>query len=812
MSLYSAWLEPPDITISDELRAAVGGHPLVAETLARRGITSAEAARAFLDPACYSPAAAGELPGMDSAVRRLEVAIRRREAICVWGDFDVDGQTATATLVETLRGLGGKVSYHVPVRANESHGVNVGVLQRLIDEGAHLLLTCDTGIGSHEAIAYAHSRGVDVIVTDHHALPAELPAAAYAIVNPQLLPAAHPLRTLPGVGVAYKLAEALCGRAGQPALAERGLDLVALGIVADVATQTGDTRYLLQRGLAALRTTARAGLLAIYEANALDPARLTEEHIGFVIGPRLNALGRLADANLAVELLTTDDVAQARILAGQLETLNAQRKLMCDQVYAAAEAQIKHDPALLESAALVLAHPRWPAGVIGIVAGRLAERYGRPAVLIACPPGEPARGSARSVAGCDITAAIGTVAEDTPGLLLGYGGHPMAAGLSIEAERIPEFRRALARTAAAMLGPSPEPAALRLDGEMPLDALSLELVDDLERLAPFGPGNPPLVLMARGIHVESSRAVGRGGEHLLVKVGTGDQGLVTGDQGPGMIDQEDGEPGDEGDGGSLSPSYKVIWWQAGDGGLPQGRFDLAYSVRASDYRGQREVQVEWIAARPMEGAAGDEMAAPADGAHQPTCEVVDFRGMEAPGRLLADLRDEGELLVWCEGPARSELGGRHRLALARAERLAVWTVPPGNAEWRAVLDVVRPAHVYLFGADDAATTANAFLERLAGLVKYALRSTGGRAGIAALAAACAQREATVRVGLDWLAARGFVVVQPGADGEVLLAEGVPAGTPGAGLPALTARLQALLAETAAYRAHFMRAAAESLIA
>jgi single-stranded-DNA-specific exonuclease len=812
MSLVPLWFEPPDITVSDDLRAAVGGHPLVAEMLARRGITSVGAARAFLDPACYTPAAGSELPGMDSAVRRLEVAIRRREAICVWGDFDVDGQTATATLVETLTALGGAVRYHIPVRANESHGVNVPVLQRLIDEGSHLLLTCDTGISSHEAIAYAQARGVDVIVTDHHTLPAELPAS-YAAVNPQFLPVDHPLRMLPGVGVAYKLAEELCRRAGRPAVAERCLDLAALGIVADVATQTGDTRYLLQRGLAALRATQRAGLLAMFEANALDSAQLTEEHIGFVLGPRLNALGRLADANLAVDLLTTEDTARARILAGQLETLNAQRKLMCDQVFAAAEAQIARDPTLLEGAALVLAHPRWPAGVIGIVAGRLAERYDRPTVLIAHPAGEAGRGSARSTPGCDITAAIAANAE----MLLGFGGHPMAAGLSIEAARIPEFRRALARTVAAMAGPVPAPRGLRIDGEMPLAGLSLEMVDDLERLAPFGPGNPSLVLVARGLRVESFRSLGRGGEHLLVSVEDVGEEIPRPDKiSAASESQADGEDVDgEAAGNGVHPAYKVIWWQGAGEPLPKGRFDLAYSVRASDYRGQREMQIEWVAARPVDDVTDGAVNDTNENARLPTFEVIDYRGVDAPRRALAELQAEagsqavGDVQVWCEGPERDEIGGGHRLELGRAACLAVWTVPPGNAEWRAALAAVRPARVFLFGADGAAMTMGLFLERLAGLAKYALRSAGGQVSVAVLAAACAQREATVRAGLDWLAARGFIAVQSGPADSVLIAEGRGAGEVP---PAVTARLQAALDETAAYRAHFMRAAAESLVA
>ncbi|MEA3342433.1 MAG: DHH family phosphoesterase, partial [Chloroflexota bacterium] len=368
----SDWIEPSTIEAPEALRAAVGGHPLVAETLARRGFTELGAARAFLDPDYYEPAPSTALPGMVEAAERLERAIRQGEQICVWGDFDVDGQTSTTVLVSTLQDLGASAQYYIPNRQEGGHGVHIPILKRLIGAGVELVLTCDTGVTAHEAIAYAQAQGVDVIVTDHHDLPPALPDAC-AVTDPKLLPDDHPLRELPGVGVAYKLAQLLYERAGRAEEAAQYLDLVALGIVADVATQTGDTRYLLQRGLEALRRTERLGLQALIVVAELDPDRLTGEHIGFQLAPRLNSLGRLADATVAVEFLTTGDLSRARILASEMDGLNARRKLLCDQVFQGAQAQLERDPSLLVHRALVLSHPDWPAGIVGIVAGRLAE-------------------------------------------------------------------------------------------------------------------------------------------------------------------------------------------------------------------------------------------------------------------------------------------------------------------------------------------------------------------------------------------------------------------------------------------------------
>ncbi len=781
-----AWSEPREVTVPAGLQAAVGGHPLVAAALVRRGVVDPAEARAFLDPAAYTPTPALALPDLANAALRLGIAIRRHEPICVWGDFDVDGQTATALLVATLRELGATVDYHIPVRETESHGISLPALKTALDAGTRVLLTCDTGSGAHEALSYAASRSVDVIVTDHHSLPAELPAA-YALVNPQLLPGGdqasphslrpHPLRSLPGAGVAYKLAEELYSRAGRAGEAAPHLDLVALAIVADVALIHDDTRYLLQRGLALLRAGERTGLRAMCELNRLDPAALTEEHVGFILAPRLNALGRLADANPGVEFLIGKDPVRARILAANLEELNARRKSMCEAVYAAALSQLSQDPSLLDQAALVLAAPAWPAGVIGIVAGRLAERYGRPTVLIACPAGQPARGSARSVAGCDITAALATQAA----LLEGFGGHPMAAGISLDPARIPEFRRGLSRAVSAMTDEAPASTGLQIDGYLTFAQLNLDLVRDLERLAPFGPGNPALALVSSGLRIKSTRTVGRGDEHLL-------------------LDLEDGDGGVQ----------RVIWWDAAGEALPDGLFDLAYTARAGDYRGVPKVQVEWLAARAPDGAP---ITVTAGGAARFT--IVDYRQEQDPNATLRALRAQEEVLVWCEGPERTAVEGRTRLELAPAPVLAIWTAPAGRTELLEALERVGPATVYLFALDPGLDTREAFLRRLAGLVKYALNSTSGRVTLSVLAAATAQRTATVRYGLARLQTQGHVGALEEDGDELRLSAPQPraatdARQAGTAVPA--PQLDALLGETAAYRAYFRKAGKDALLA
>lgn len=773
------WLEPDPVTVPDDFKKAIGGHPLVSEILVHRGFNDLDSVQAFLDLEGYIPTSPYALTGMDKAVERLSGAIQQEQSICVWGDFDVDGQTSTTLLVSTLKDLGGNVDYHIPIREKESHGVNLPVLRQKIESGIHLLLTCDTGISAHEAVEFANSKGVDVIITDHHDPPLTLPDAL-AVINPKLGSPDQPLIGLPGVGVAYKLAEALCDRQGQTSNADSYLDLVALGIVADLALQIWDVRYLLQRGLGALRETQRLGLRKMIELAEINPAGLTEEHIGFELGPRLNALGRLNDANMAVELLTTTDPDRARILANRLEGLNARRKYDTEQVFRASLAQLDGDPSLLDHAALVLSNPAWPGGVIGIVASRLVERYARPVALIASPAGELARGSARSIPGVNITAAIAAHQD----MLVSFGGHPMAAGFALQPESIPNFRQALSDTIAEMIAEAQLEPTLPIDAHLSLRNLSLDIVTDLERLAPFGPGNPNLVLVSQGLSYENHKSLGRTGEHIQLSVAD--------------------EQGD---------SHKVIWWGGGIEPLPEwltrgAAFDLAYSARSRDFRGQKEVQIEWLEARPVESPV---LEVEAKG---PTLRIEDYRQEEHPLAALKKLPEVDDILVWAEAGARDKLTEvgvtcTDRNKLVPHDKLVIWTTPPGGLELRTALERVSPEVLYLFAVDPSVDRMEALLERLIGLIKFALYRSDGRVQISALAAATAQRETTVKVGLEWLTARGILKVLSEQNDEIRLAEGEQ--VEGEDLARMSEKLQGLLAETAAYRKYFTRVEPNQLI-
>ncbi len=757
-----SWLPPQEVTVSVALREAVDGHPLVAEILARRGITDPREARAFLDPAYYQPALPTTLPDLEIAAGRLLEAVCRHERILVWGDFDVDGQTSTALLVDALRELKADVDYHIPNRLEHGHGVQVEVLQAYLKQGVDVVLTCDTGIAALDAAEAVRKADATLLITDHHALPPVLPRA-FAVVNPQHLPEGHSLRGLPGVGVAYKLMQQLHVLAGREGETQHFLDLVALGIVADVAIQRHDTRYLLQMGIEQLRYPKRIGLQALMRTAQVDPLNLSSDTIGYQIGPRLNALGRLGDAALAVELLTTHDEAQALQIAAHLELLNNQRKQVEDQIYAAAQEQVEKDSALLDFEALVLGGVHWHPGVIGIVASRLVEQYHRPVVLLQISEGQFARGSARSVPGVDIGAAIAANAH----LLESYGGHPGAAGVTLDPDLIPQFRRQLSDT----VGETRDhrlPSGIRIDAMVPFADLSMELADELNRLAPFGEGNPPIHLMTSELHLVKHMPFGVGNKHRRMTV----------------EDQK-------------GIAQVVTWWRGGEHPLPAEFLDLIYIPRINDYKGRRSLQLEWVASRPVPGITVET---------GPRYEVIDLRGTTAPEAII---EMEGAY-VWAEGivPGQLPFMGetiRARDQLAPCKALLIWTAPPGPQELEQALEKTRASKIFVVAQHIPEASPAGFLKRLAGLVKYAQRVYDGRVSVLQLAGVTAQREITVREGLEWLVARGQIDIRWTDGDKAILLPGSQSSGAGRELEPLQDAIRALLAESSAFRAYFQHA-------
>jgi single-stranded-DNA-specific exonuclease len=490
------------------LAAALGISEVTAAVLVRRGLGEPDAARAFL---------AGEAPehdllrlgNMTGAVAAVRQAVEAGKRICVHGDYDVDGICATALAVLLLRELGAaEVEWHLPSRFDEGYGVSCATIARLAEEGCGLVLTVDCGITAVEEVAEARARGLGVVVTDHHRPGEALPACPVVAT----LVGDYPFTGLCGTGVVLKLAQALLGP-GHPFCA-RHLDLVALATIADVVPLVDENRALAIAGLRALARTQKQGLQALMRVAGVDPAAVDAGAVGFRLAPRINAAGRLGHPRAALELLLTEDRDRAHLLASELERLNRERQIVEDRIRREAIKQIESWPEpLRRRRGYVVAGADWHEGVIGIVASRLVERYNRPVVLIAGTD-EAWKGSGRSIASFDLHGALAACSEH----LERFGGHRAAAGLSILPESVEAFAAAFAAQAESALAEEDLRATVRVDAILPpRTPLTLDLCAELERLAPFGLGNPGVVLLAAGCEIAEAATVGDG-KHLRFRV------------------------------------------------------------------------------------------------------------------------------------------------------------------------------------------------------------------------------------------------------------------------------------------------------
>ncbi|HUP00249.1 MAG TPA: single-stranded-DNA-specific exonuclease RecJ [Gemmatimonadota bacterium] len=484
------WPAPVDPGTSQAIARALRLPSPVAELLVRRGHATVESAREFLDPGFDQLHDPRLMRDMDLAVRRVESAITSREPIAVYGDYDVDGITATTLLVRYLRWRGARVEFYIPHRVEEGYGVSRAGVTALSERGVRLLITCDCGVTAVEEVEAARAVGMDVIVTDHHEPGATLPEAA-AILNPKHPDGDYPDANLAAVGVAYKLCEALELAAGRSRDTLRhSLDLVALGTISDLVPLTGENRVLVRFGLEVLARTRNPGLRALLQRTELAGRQPSAWQVGFVLAPRINAIGRMDAAERGVKLLLTDDSAEAERIANALEEINTTRQATDRRVLAEALAVIDKtfDPDV--DRAIVVAGENWHPGVIGIVASRVVERYHRPTIMIALDGDGRGRGSARSVSGFHLLEALTACGAH----LEAYGGHRHAAGLAIRRESVSAFRTAFQEYARTRLRPEQLVPTVMIDLALPLHALDAPFYLSLNRFGPYGPGNPEPVL------------------------------------------------------------------------------------------------------------------------------------------------------------------------------------------------------------------------------------------------------------------------------------------------------------------------------
>ena len=554
---YKNWnVAPPCPEAQQELEGA-GIPPLLATVLAARGIKTLDQAQRLLSPEDEPLLDPMLLKDMARAVDRVRLALRRKEKIAVYGDYDVDGITATCLLTLYLGRLGGDVTCYIPGRMEEGYGLNREAVTLLAEQGVKLLVTVDCGITAVEEVKYAASLGVEVVITDHHACKEVLPPAA-AVVDPHRPDCPYPFKGLAGVGVALKLAMAVAGPDQAPAVFREFRDLAAVGTVADVMPMTGENRAIVSLGLQDLNPPKRLGLAKLVASAGIGDKPVTSVSVGYTIAPRINASGRMGCAMVAAELLLTQDPVRAEHLAQELCDLNRDRQGIEGEIFQQSVQRLSRAP---QKGAIVLADEGWHQGVVGIVASRLAEKYGCPAFMICLDQGI-GKGSCRSWGGLNLFELL----KECAPLLENFGGHALAAGFTVREENIPALARTLRRAVEEQCQGAEPSAVLEADAAVAPDLLTVDAVEALDLLEPLGTGNPRPVLVVRGAQVQSMAQVGRG-RHLKLRL------------------ESRGIPLD------------AIYFSADGGELgltPGGRVDVAFYPQINEFRGLRTVQLQVI--------------------------------------------------------------------------------------------------------------------------------------------------------------------------------------------------------------------------
>jgi single-stranded-DNA-specific exonuclease len=574
------WKKAPQIGARDrELAAECGISPVVATILRARKYSTPEAIECFLRPTAACLHDPFSLPDIEAAIARLQVALDKREPILIFGDYDVDGVTSTALLVRTLKALKANVSWEIPER-HDGYGLSTPAVERAAASGIKLIFSVDCGIGAFEPATRAKELGVDLIITDHHEPTRaennnggcdKLPDAI-AVINPKRADSRYGFRDLSGCGVAFKVLQALLQKRAPQHLESfqnRYVDLVGLAAIADCVPLLDENRYLTRLGLQALARTGKLGMQALIQSAGIkiQNETLSGRNVGFMLAPRLNAAGRIDSAQNALQLLLSTDEDECKELAAKLEELNRERQDLTRRVLHEAVSRVYENPSWSHEMILVIAGENWPHGVVGLVAGRLAERFCRPAIVLSIEEnGVFAKGSGRSFADFDLTKIISHANH----LLESGGGHKAACGLSLKAENIEAFQAAAVKFAAGVLQPSQLAPTIQADCEISGEDLTRGLIDDLALLEPCGMDNPEATLLLRGAQIMDGRAIGGEGRHVKWRVRAGRQ------------------------------TFDALWWSPGekaDGFAAGQTVDLCVSPELNEWNGVEKIQLIIKAAR-----------------------------------------------------------------------------------------------------------------------------------------------------------------------------------------------------------------------
>jgi len=694
------------VHIPTELIEATDGDELIARIFYNRGYKNPDTVRQMLKEECYTPTHFNEFKGMEKAVERILKAAEKGEKVCVYGDYDVDGVTSTVILVECLSLFLDKVIYHVPDRFTEGYGMNLDVIEKLAADGVTLIVTCDCGISNVNEIKRAKELGMDVILTDHHTIPPELPNAD-VILNPKLLEEGHKARNISGCAMAYFLCHALLKSKGLEEKAEDYLDMLALSLIADVVSLNGENRFLLKKAMPKLFNTKRLGLIKLLEIAGKSGELKTEEDIAFQIAPRINAAGRMESARLPVELMLCKDPYIAAEMAQRIDFLNSERKRVQQEIIDQAVEQVETKKK--NKTVLVLYNDFWHHGIIGIAAGKICETYKKPAILLSLKEdGKTVVGSARSVEEINIYELI----RECSGKLLKFGGHSQAAGLSLLKENIQEFMAEI-EIAAEKKHFIGDTVNVNVDMELEIDSITEDFFERLMTAGPYGEGFEAPLFVSYGLKVLSDRKTEKN-HHIMILEG------------------------------KSNTRISAVWWFGEDKSLQGKVFDAVYKIGKNTYKGKSNLQLTLAYVIESEG----EVPKVFNG------KIIDERGRDI--NLLVEKYRQA--LFFYEGlTSKCPLPfAVDRFDLKETENLVLLSTPSNTEVFREIIALSNPRNIILNFSVLPDYSFKGFVTNLLGLIKYIVSKEKGMAYIESIAIKLGVEESIVKSGLKFLKAAGKI--------------------------------------------------------
>ncbi len=706
--------------IPPEVITAAGDDPVAAGILCGRGYDTAEKIRDFFLND-YNPVQTMDIPCIDRAVERITKAVEAQERICVYGDYDVDGVTSTAILMESLKELGADCIYHVPDRFSEGYGMSSDVIRELAGEGIGLIITCDCGISNVKEVALAAELGIDTIVTDHHSIPEETPSA-YCIINPKLWGREHKAYDVSGAVVAYYLARALLESRAENACKDKYLDLIALSIVADVVPLGRENRYLLKKALPMLQVSPRPGLQSLFRTAFNFTGDIDEEFVGFQIAPRINAAGRVDTARKAVDLLTASDKAGADSLARELNSMNTIRKEIEAQILKEAEEQVSDNAG--RRSIIALYGSSWHHGVLGIAAGKICEKYNKPTILLALKEdGKTVTGSARAPEGISIY----NILKECNPQIVNFGGHSAAAGLNLELCNLDRFLREVERVAGTHHADRLK--TVNIDMEFNLSDIDESLYSSIRKLAPFGEGFPKPAFISRGVSIAANLPIKDKGRRMVIA-----------------------------DKSCRLPA--VFWSDAGFDSNCDG-VDIVYNLNRSSFRGETEIKLNILHIIQHESTRKAPAFALPRTAFSDLRHTENFEATFVPGK------DDAVFYEGLESPFEKRVF--NRFELVKSKHLIIYSAPPGVEVLKHIIKKSMPEKVTLV-CKDTNPDAVGTIQKALGIIKYIVNRKNGRSSSAELACLLGMSLEAADVLLKYLYSCGLIGFQEDC-GDLLLYRG-----------------------------------------